>query len=66
MARIVRRRTLGFSHLEEANRPGLMLETLVTDTSKPYHRFFSTKTVETADERLRAMRARAATGFGRT
>lgn len=52
VARIIRRPTLGFGHLEEANRPDLMLETLVLDADKPYHRFFSSTTVETARERM--------------
>lgn len=52
VARIIRRPTLGFGHLEEANRPDLMLETLVLDADKPYHRFFSPTTVETARERM--------------
>jgi hypothetical protein len=52
VARIIRKPTLGFGHLAEANRPDLMLETLVLDPSKPYHHFFSTKTVQLAQERL--------------
>jgi hypothetical protein len=53
VARIIRRPTLGFAHLEEAGRQDLMLETLVLDARKRYHRFFSTRTVETARERMR-------------
>jgi hypothetical protein len=53
IARIVRRPTLGFGHLEAAGRSDLMLENLVLDASKRYHRFFSPKTVETARERMR-------------
>jgi hypothetical protein len=52
IARIVRKPTLGFSHLEEAGRPDLMLETLVLDTNKPYHHFFTKNTIETARERM--------------
>jgi hypothetical protein len=52
IARIVRKRTTGFSHLERANRPDLMLETLVLDESKPYHRFFTSTTKETARRRM--------------
>jgi hypothetical protein len=52
IARIIRRPTLGFSHLEEAERPDLMLETLVLDEAKPYHRLFSPKTVDTARRRM--------------
>ena len=53
IARIVRKPTLGFGHLEEAGRPDLMVETLVLDRSKPYHRFFTTKTVEAARRRMK-------------
>jgi len=52
VARIVRRPTLGFGHLENAERPDLMLETLVLDSSKPYHRLFSEHTVQVARERM--------------
>ncbi len=52
VARIVRRPTRGFGHLEEAERPDLMLETLVIDPSKPYHRLFSPATVNVAQERM--------------
>jgi hypothetical protein len=53
VARIVRKPTLGFGHLENAGRPDLMVETLVLDDGKPYHRLFSQKTVETARARMR-------------
>jgi hypothetical protein len=53
VARIVRKPTLGFGHLENAGRPDLMVETLVLDDSKPYHRLFSQKTVGTARSRMR-------------
>jgi hypothetical protein len=52
IARIIRRPTLGFGHLKNAGRPDLMLETLVLDTGKPYHRFFTTETIETARRRM--------------
>lgn len=52
VARIVRKPTLGFGHLAEANRPDLMVETLVLDTSKPYHHFFTPKTIQLARERM--------------
>jgi hypothetical protein len=58
IARIVRRRTLGFGHLEEAGRPDLMVETLVLDETKPYHRFFSTKTIQQARDRMLDYEAR--------
>jgi hypothetical protein len=53
IARIIRKPTLGFGHLANAGRPDLMLETLVLDTDKPYHRFFTTETVEAARRRMR-------------
>jgi hypothetical protein len=52
IARIVRRPTLGFGHLEEAGRPDLMLETLVLDESKPYHHLFSQQTIQAARARM--------------
>lgn len=52
VARIIRKPTLGFGHLEAAGRPDLMLENLVLDASKPYHRFFTKTTVDTARERM--------------
>jgi hypothetical protein len=48
IARIVRTTRLGLGHLEDAERPDLMLETLVLDQSKPYHRLFSAKTLRHA------------------
>jgi hypothetical protein len=58
IARIVSRRTQGFGHLEEANRPDLMVETLVLDSSKPYHRLFSAMTVQIARSRMAEYAAR--------
>jgi len=58
IARILRRPTLGFSHLENARRPDLMLETLVLDTEKPYHHLFSPATVQLAEARMAEYRAR--------
>lgn len=52
IARIIRRPTLGFGHLEEAGRRDLMLETLVLDTTKPYHFLFTPKSVQMARERM--------------
>lgn len=52
LARIVRKPTLGFGHLDAANRPDLMLENLVLDTTKPYHRFFTETTIEAARLRM--------------
>jgi hypothetical protein len=53
VARIVRKPTLGFGHLEDARRPDLMLETLVLDADKPYHDLFSPATVEIARNRMK-------------
>ncbi len=58
VASIVRRSTRGFGHLEDAERPDLMLEALVLDPSKPYHGFFSAPTVNVARERMDDYRAR--------
>jgi hypothetical protein len=58
IANIVKRRTIGFDHLEAAGRRDLMVETLVLDTSKPYHQFFSPKTIEVARERMAEYDAR--------
>lgn len=52
VARIVRKATAGFSHLEKAGRADLMLENLVIDPAKPYHHLFSEKTVEVAEKRM--------------
>lgn len=52
VAKIIRKPTTGFGHLQAADRPDLMLETLVLDASKPYHQFFTRKTVETARRRM--------------
>jgi hypothetical protein len=52
IARIVRKPTLGFGHLEAAGRHDLMLENLVIDESKPYHKLFSAQTVKVAKERM--------------
>lgn len=53
IARIVRRPTLGFGHLEDPGRPDLMVETLVLDETKPYHHLFSRTTIETARSGMR-------------
>jgi chorismate mutase len=59
VARIVRRRTLGFGHLEQAGRSDLMLESLVIDEEKPYHGLFSRKTVQIARDRMAKLGANA-------
>jgi hypothetical protein len=45
IARIVRKPTLGFGHLEAAGRHDLMLENLVIDREKPYHHLFSAQSI---------------------
>jgi hypothetical protein len=52
VARIVRRPTKGFGHLKRAGRDDLMLESLVIDGQKPYHRFFSKETIRVSVERM--------------
>lgn len=52
IANIIKKRTSGFDHLAEANRPDLMVESLVLDDSKPYHRFFTSSTIEVARKRM--------------
>lgn len=49
---IVRKPTDGFGHLAEAGRSDLMVETLVLDESKLYHRLFSESTKERARSNL--------------
>jgi hypothetical protein len=58
VARIVRRPTKGFGHLEAAGRDDLMLENLVIDEGKPYHRFFSEETVRVSEARMAELRGR--------
>ena len=58
IGRIVSRRTQGFGHLEDAERPDLMVETLVLDASKPYHQLFPATTVQAARERMAQYRGR--------
>jgi hypothetical protein len=53
VAGIIKKRTSGFDYLAAADRPDLMLETLVLDTRKPYHRFFTSSTIETARNRMK-------------
>jgi hypothetical protein len=53
IARMLKKRTLGFGHLEEARRPDLMMEqALVLNTSKPYHALFPPTTLQRARERM--------------
>lgn len=60
VAAIVRKPTEGFNHLAEAERPELMVETLVLDAAKPYHRLFTEKTKTQARANLDTYRPRSA------
>ena len=55
IAKVVRKTTTGFGHLERAGRHDLMLETLVLDTAKPYHQLFSRETISIARARMAAL-----------
>lgn len=52
VTRTVSKPTLGFSHLANAGRRDLMLETLVLDATKPYHSLFSKDTLSGAQRRI--------------
>ncbi len=52
IANIIKKRTTGFDHLANANRPDLMVENLVLDETKPYHRFFASTTIAVARKRM--------------
>lgn len=52
VGRIVRGPTEGFGRLAKAGRRDLMVETLVLDESKPYHRFFTAKSKALAQANL--------------
>jgi hypothetical protein len=58
VARMVKGQTEGFDHLAEAHRPDLMVETLVLDATKPYHRLFDRTTVAHAQANLDVYAAR--------
>lgn len=64
IARIVRKPTLGFGHLEAAERHDLMLENLVIDEDKPYHGLFSPTTIQVAKERMAKFDTKAVTLAG--
>ena len=57
VAHMVKKPTDGYDHLAAANRPDLMVETLVVDTSKSYHRLFLRETVAHARANLDAYHA---------
>ncbi len=52
VTRTVSKPTLGFSHLANAGRRDLMLETLVLDATKLYHSLFSKDTLSNAQRRI--------------
>jgi len=52
VASIVRDTTKGFGHLAAAERPDLMVETLVIDPARPYHHLLSAGTVAAAKARM--------------
>jgi hypothetical protein len=52
---MVKSPTEGLQHLAEAGRHDLMVETLVLDTSKPYHHRFSSAMVAQARANLDAV-----------
>ena len=52
VSRIVNGPTEGFSRLAEAGRRDLMVEELVLDETKKYHRFFTSKTKDLAQKNL--------------
>jgi hypothetical protein len=52
IASIIKKRTSGFDHLANAGRSDLMVERLVLDESKPYHRFFTKTTIDVARKRM--------------
>lgn len=54
VARMVKTPTEGFDHLAAAGRPDLMVETLIVDSSKPYHHLFSPTAVAQAQANLDA------------
>ena len=47
-----RRQTEGFDVILNANRPYLTVESLVVDTTKPYHDLFTDTTRELSTQRL--------------
>jgi hypothetical protein len=59
VARLVKNPTEGFHHLANANRPDLMIETLVHDESKSYHHLFSETAVEHARATMERYRSEA-------
>src|SRR5207302_8732865 len=49
---IIGRGRSGFSRIADANRPDLMVESLVLDRNKPYHAYFDRLTIQQARERM--------------
>lgn len=58
VARMVKSQTEGFDHLADARRPDLMVEALVLDPTKSYHRLFDRATVAHAQANMDAYAAR--------
>jgi hypothetical protein len=52
VANMVKNKGQGYDHLTNAERPDLMVETLVVDSAKPYHRLFGPTTVTQAQANL--------------
>ncbi len=52
VAKIIKKRTTGHDHLVAADRKDLLLENLVIDQNKLYHRLFAKNTIETARKRM--------------
>jgi hypothetical protein len=52
VARMVKGKTEGYGHLAKAGRPDLMVESLVIDSTKSYHRLFPRETVAHAQRNL--------------
>lgn len=55
IAGIVKKRTSGFDHLAAADRPDLMVENLVLDPRRLYHRYFTASTKEVARKRMQEL-----------
>ena len=58
VARMVKTPTQGFDHLANARRPDLMVEALVLDPTKTYHRLFDRTTVSYAQANMDAYASR--------
>ncbi|NLT05156.1 MAG: hypothetical protein GXY03_02480 [Solirubrobacterales bacterium] len=61
VARMVKDPTQGLHHLADAGRPDLMVETVVLDSSRPYHGLFNDSTRADAETNLELARQKGAT-----